>query len=51
MFSIHTSRSGSRKGSGFSKTAFTMLNIAVHAPMPRARVTMATKAKPGDLAS
>ena len=51
MFSIHTSRSGSRNGNGRSSTAFTTLNIAVHTPMPSARVSTATAAKPGFLDS
>src|ERR1700691_4978762 len=39
------------KGSGRSRTALTTLKIAVLAPMPRARVRMATRVKPGDFAS
>ena len=50
-FSIHTRRPGSRNGRGRSSTASTMLNIAVHAPMPRASVSSATVANPGDLMS
>ena len=35
-----------RTGSGRSRTALTMLNIAVHAPMPSASVSSATAANP-----
>jgi hypothetical protein len=48
---IATSRSGSRKGSGRSKTAFTTLKIVPLAPMPRARVKTAMPVKPGLLPS
>jgi hypothetical protein len=51
MFSIQTSRPGSRNGRGRSMTAWTTLNMAVQAPMPKARVSMATAAKPGFLNS
>src|SRR5439155_7684992 len=44
---IRTSRSGSRYGSGRSKTALTTLKIAVFAPMPSASVSTATAVKPG----
>src|SRR5205823_7154766 len=51
LFSTHTSRSGSRKGSGFKSTARTTLNMAVHAPIPSANVRIAKTAKPGVLIS
>jgi hypothetical protein len=41
------SRSGSLKGSGFSSMESTILKIAVLAPIPKARVRVATAAKPG----
>jgi hypothetical protein len=40
-------RSGSRYGSGLSKTAFTTLNIAVFAPIPSASVSTAIAVTPG----
>ena len=43
-----TSWEGSRNGRGASSIACTTLNSAVLAPMPRARVSIATAAKPGD---
>jgi len=46
-FSIQTSSSGLLNGSGRSRTALTMLNIAVHAPIPRASVRSATVVNPG----
>ena len=42
-----TMRSGLGKGSGFSSTPSTRLNIAVLAPMPSASTPIATSAKPG----
>ena len=45
------SRSGSGYGKGRSTTACTTLKIAVVAPMPRAMVSAATRAKPGALTS
>ena len=42
-----TSRSGSGKGTGFSRTAFTTEKIAALAPMPIASVRIATIVKPG----
>ena len=48
---ILTSRSGSRYGSGRSRTAFTTLKIAVLAPMPSARVSTAIAVNPGERAS
>ena len=42
-----TSRSGFSKGAAFSRTAFTTLNMAVLAPIPRARVSTATAANIG----
>src|SRR5260370_32155121 len=42
-------RSGSRKGRERSKTAFTILKIAVLAPMPNASVRMMTAVNRGDL--
>src|SRR6266542_4676495 len=47
---IQTSRSGSGKGNGWSKTALTRLKIAVFAPMPRAKAIKATNVKPGRFA-
>jgi hypothetical protein len=44
---ICTSRSGSRKGSGFNSAASTKLKMAVMAPMPSASVITATAVKPG----
>ena len=41
-----TSLCGSRYGSGRSSTAFTMLNIALFAPIPNASVSTATHANP-----
>jgi hypothetical protein len=50
VFSYITSRrSGSEKGRGVSKTAFTMEKIAVLAPMPKASVKMTMSENPGDL--
>jgi hypothetical protein len=46
---MKSSRSGPGKGSGFNHTAFTMLKIAVLAPMPRASVNKAITVKAGDL--
>jgi hypothetical protein len=46
-----TMRSGSGYGSGFSKTAFTTVKMAVLAPMPSASVRTATAVKPGFLRS
>ena len=43
--------SGCGYGSGLSNTPFTTEKIAVFAPIPSARVKMAIRAKPGDLAS
>src|SRR5438270_11185794 len=43
--------SASGYGSGRSKTALTMLKIAVFAPIPSASVRTATKVNPGDLRS
>ena len=45
---IITRRSGSRNGSGRSSVASTSAKIALLAPMPSARVTVATSAKPGE---
>jgi hypothetical protein len=42
---------GSLKGSGFSSMEFTMLKMAVFAPIPSARVSVAAAAKPGFLRS
>jgi len=42
-----TSRSASEKGSGFRRTAFTTLKMALLAPIPRARVAIATRLNPG----
>src|ERR1700733_8931366 len=42
-----TSCCGSLTGSILSKSAFTTVKIAVFAPMPKARVTMATAVNPG----
>src|SRR4029077_20113266 len=44
-------RSASGYGSGRSRTALTMLNIAVFAPMLSASVKTATRVNPGDLRS
>ena len=44
-------RSGSGNGSGFNRTASTILNIAELAPMPRASNPMVTAANPGSRAS
>src|SRR4029077_14593645 len=44
-------RSASGYGSGRSRTALTMLNIAVFAPMLNASVKTATRVNPGDLRS
>ena len=44
---ILTMRSGFGKGSGFSSTASTTLNMAVFAPMPSASTPTATIAKSG----
>src|SRR5207302_1029835 len=44
-------RSASGYGRGRIKTALTMLNMAVFAPIPSARVTIATAANPGFLIS
>src|SRR4029077_2054750 len=44
-------RSASGYGSGRSRTALTMLNIAVFAPIPSASVRTATRVNPGDLRS
>src|SRR5947199_3401843 len=41
--------SASGYGSGRSRTAFTMLKIAVFAPIPSASVRTATRVNPGDL--
>src|SRR6266542_3486078 len=46
-----TSLSGSRYGSGLRSTPLTTLNMAVFAPMPRARVNTATAVKPGFFSS
>src|SRR5438270_13541266 len=46
-----TMRCASGYGSGRSKTALTMLKIAVFAPMPSASVRTATRVNPGDLRS
>src|SRR5580693_6180088 len=46
-----TRRSGWKYCSGANRTPSTTLNIAVLAPIPRARVSTATAANPGDLAS
>ena len=46
-----TMRSGSGKGSGFNRTASTILNMAELAPMPSASNPMATAANPGSRAS
>src|SRR5882672_681808 len=46
-----TSCSGSGYGRGFRSTPFTTENSAVLAPIPSARVRIATKAKPGDFTS
>src|SRR5271154_3858268 len=51
MPTAETSRLGSGKGSGCKSTAFTTLKIVVVAPIPSARVRMATAAKPGLFAS
>jgi hypothetical protein len=40
-------RLGSRTATGRRSTAWTMLNIAVQAPMPTARIVVAAAAKPG----
>ena len=45
-----TSRSGSAKGSGFSRTPYTRLKIAVLAPMPSASVATTVSVKAGALA-
>ena len=45
------SRSGSGKGSGRRRTAFTTLKMAVLAPIPNASASTATAAKPGFLRS
>ena len=42
-----TSRSGSGKGSGFSRTPLTTLKMAVLAPMPSASVTSVARVKAG----
>src|ERR1700733_2623024 len=42
-----TMRSTSRKGSGSRRTLLTMLKMAVLAPMPRAMMMAAIRAKPG----
>src|SRR5262245_27664513 len=42
-----TSRSGWEYGRFLSKTVFTTLKIAVPAPIPRPRVTIATSVAPG----
>ena len=44
-----TSCSGWGNGSGLSRTALTTLKMAVFAPIPSARVRIATKVNPGDL--
>src|ERR1700727_1463150 len=44
---ICTTRSTSRKGRGSMRTLLTMLKIAVFAPMPRAMMMAAIRAKPG----
>src|SRR5438477_6001362 len=44
-------RSAAGYGSGRSKTALTMLKIAVFAPIPSASVSTATRVNPGDLRS
>lgn len=44
---IHTSRPGSRNGSGRRSNAFTTLKTAVLAPIPSARVTTAISENPG----
>src|SRR5205814_8072198 len=46
-----TMRSGSGNGSGFNRTASTILNIAVLAPIPRASNPMVTAANAGSRAS
>src|SRR6266481_562341 len=43
--------SESGKGSGFNKTAFTTLKIAVFAPIPSVRTASAARVKPGFLRS
>src|SRR6202795_161409 len=48
---ILTSEGESLYASGRSRTAFTMLKIAVFAPMPSARVSTATIVKPGEFTS
>ena len=45
-----TSRSGSSKGNGFSRTPSTRLKIAVSAPIPNARVRTAAAVNPECLA-
>ena len=42
-----TRRPGSRNGSGSSSTAFTIVKIAVFAPMPSASASTAIIVKPG----
>jgi hypothetical protein len=44
---IVTRRSGSGTGSGRSSRLFTMLKMAVFAPIPSASMTQATVVKPG----
>src|SRR5580704_9202323 len=44
---ICTTRSTSRKGNGSMRTLLTMLKMAVFAPMPRAMMRAAVRAKPG----
>jgi hypothetical protein len=48
---IATRRDGSRYGSGFNKTAFTTLNIAAFAPIPKEGVISASVATLGFLRS
>ena len=42
-----TRRSGDGKGRGFKRVSSITLKMVVLAPMPRASVSMATRAKPG----
>jgi hypothetical protein len=46
VFRKITSRSGSGKGTGFSRTALTTEKTAVFAPIPSVSAAMAVKVKP-----
>src|ERR1700736_276919 len=48
IVSIFTRRSGSLNGNGRNRTESMIANIAVLAPIPRAKVRTATNVKPGD---